>query len=123
MADLQFLKGTGVALVTPFDRNGKIDFQALGRIIEHTITGGVEYLVTLGTTGESVTLSQEEKDQVVRFTVQQVAARVPVVIGIGGNNTAELLAEMKALDTSGLTAILSSSPAYNKPSQEGIYHL
>ena len=121
MADLQFLKGTGVALVTPFDRNGKIDFQALGRIIEHTITGGVEYLVTLGTTGESVTLSQEEKDQVVRFTVQQVAARVPVVIGIGGNNTAELLAEMKALDTSGLTAILSSSPAYNKPSQEGIF--
>ena len=121
MADLQFLKGTGVALVTPFDRNGKIDFQALVRIIEHTITGGVEYLVTLGTTGESVTLSQEEKDQVVRFTVQQVAARVPVVIGIGGNNTAELLAEMKALDTSGLTAILSSSPAYNKPSQEGIF--
>lgn len=121
MADLQFLKGTGVALVTPFDRNGKIDFQALGRIIEHTITGGVEYLVTLGTTGESVTLSQEEKNQVVRFTVQEVAARVPVVIGIGGNNTAELLAEMKALDTSGLSAILSSSPAYNKPSQEGIF--
>ncbi|HMS28932.1 MAG TPA: 4-hydroxy-tetrahydrodipicolinate synthase [Saprospiraceae bacterium] len=121
MADLQFLKGTGVALVTPFDRNGKIDYQALGRIIEHTITGGVEYLVTLGTTGESVTLSQEEKNQVVRFTVQEVAARVPVVIGIGGNNTAELLAEMKALDISGLSAILSSSPAYNKPSQEGIF--
>lgn len=116
-----FLKGTGVALITPFDADHKIDFPALSKIINHCIDGGVDYLVSMGTTGEAATLSFEERMSVIYFTVKEVAGKVPVVAGMGGNNTAELVHEIQALNTNGISAILSSSPAYNKPSQEGIY--
>lgn len=117
----QFLRGTGVALITPFDANDKIDFTSLSRIIQNCIQGGVDYLVTMGTTGEAATLSFEERMSVIYFTVKEAAGKIPVVAGIGGNNTAELVREINALNTNGISAILSSSPAYNKPSQEGIY--
>jgi 4-hydroxy-tetrahydrodipicolinate synthase len=116
-----FLKGTGVALITPFDANYKIDFSSLAKIINHCIDGGVDYLVTMGTTGEAATLSFEERLSVIYFTVKEVNGRVPVVAGLGGNNTTELIHEFKTLNTQGISAILSSSPAYSKPSQEGIY--
>lgn len=117
-----FLRGTGVALITPFDRHQKIDFPALSKIINHCIQdGGVDYLVPMGTTGESVTLSLEERFEVIEFTVKESAGKVPVVAGMGSNNTAALLEELKQLNTLGISAILSSSPAYNKPSQEGIF--
>jgi 4-hydroxy-tetrahydrodipicolinate synthase len=116
-----FLKGTGVALITPFDANHNIDFPALSKIIHHCINGGVDYLVSMGTTGEAATLSFEERMSVIYFTVKEAGGKVPVVAGMGGNNTAELIHELSALNTNGISAILSSSPAYNKPSQEGIY--
>ncbi len=115
------MKGTGVALVTPFNNDGSIDFDSLAKIIEHCISGGLEYLVVLGTTGEGPTLSKEEKKQVFKFAAQQVAGRVPLVAGIGGNDTREVIETMKAFDTTGYSAILSVSPYYNKPNQEGIY--
>lgn len=121
MNPYQFLRGTGVALITPFDPSGQIDFPALSKIIHHCIRGDVEYLVSMGTTGEAVTLSLEERYAVMAYTVKEAAGKVPVVVGIGGNNTAELCHELQQLDTTGISAILSSSPAYNKPSQEGIY--
>jgi 4-hydroxy-tetrahydrodipicolinate synthase len=114
------LKGLGTALVTPF-KNGEIDYEALEKLIEHQISGGVDYLVTMGTTGESVTLTKTETERIVRFTVEQAAGRVPVVVGIGGNNTTQLRQTISQFNFDGITAILSSSPAYNKPSQEGIY--
>lgn len=117
----QFLLGTGVALITPFDSENKIDYPALSKIIRHCIAGGVDYLVTMGTTGEAATLTLEERLAVIYFTVKEAAGKVPVVAGMGGNNTAELIAEIKSLNPDGISAILSSSPAYNKPSQEGIY--
>jgi 4-hydroxy-tetrahydrodipicolinate synthase len=116
----QKLKGTGVALVTPFNQNGEIDFEGLGRVIDHSINGGVEYLVSLGTTGESVTLSKEEKKEILKFTVAHNAGRVPVVAGFGGNNTVELIRDITAQDFTGIDAILSVSPYYNKPTQQGI---
>lgn len=119
--DHQFLNGTGVALITPFQSNGNVDFSSLSKIIHHCISGGVEYLVTMGTTGEAVTLSLQERMEIMRFTVKESGGRIPVVAGIGGNNTAELCKEMDQLDHEGIAAILSSSPAYNKPSQEGIF--
>jgi 4-hydroxy-tetrahydrodipicolinate synthase len=113
--------GTGVALVTPF-RNGQIDFDALTRIIDHVINGGVEYVVSLGTTGEATSLSDDEQSAVIRHTIKTVAGRVPIVAGqFGGNNTAQVCEKLKAFDPTGISAILSSSPAYVKPSQEGIY--
>lgn len=115
------LSGTGVALVTPFNKNGKIDYKGLGKLIDHCINGGVEYLVSLGTTGESVTLSKEEKAEVLRYTVEKNAGRVPVVAGFGGNNTAEIISELKTANLKGVDAVLSVSPSYNKPTQEGIY--
>lgn len=119
--DHQFLNGTGVALITPFQSNGNVDFSSLSKIIHHCISGGVEYLVTMGTTGEAVTLSLQERMEIIRFTVKESGGKIPVVAGIGGNNTAELCKEMDQLDHEGIAAILSSSPAYNKPSQEGIF--
>lgn len=113
--------GTGVALVTPFS-NGQIDFDALTRIIDHVINGGVEYVISLGTTGEATSLTDAEQEAVIRHTVNVVAGRVPVVAGhFGGNNTAQVCEKLKAFDPTGIAAILSSSPAYVKPSQEGIY--
>ncbi len=116
-----FLRGTGVALITPFDLHQHVDYDALAKIIHHCISGGVDYLVTMGTTGEAATLSLEERLAIIHFTVKTAAGKVPVVAGMGGNNTRELVREIKMLNTEGISAILSSSPAYNKPSQEGIY--
>ena len=115
------LSGTGVALVTPFTANKSIDETALARVIEFVLDGGVEYIVTLGTTGETPTLSREEKIRIARFTVEVVNNRVPVVIGAGGSDTREVIREIEKLPTDHSTAILSASPYYSKPSQEGLY--
>ena len=116
------LKGTGVALVTPFKKDKSIDFTALENLIDIQIAGGLDYLVTLGTTGESVVLSDEEKIEVFNCTVKKVNGRVPIVIGIGGNDTAAVIKSFSKFDLSKVVAILSVSPYYNKPSQEGLYH-
>jgi len=113
--------GTGVAMVTPFHADGEVDYEGLRRLIDFLIEGGVEYLVSLGTTGESVTLSKDEKKKIWSFTAEVNNGRVPLVAGIAGNNTAEVINEIKAFDTKGYDAILSASPNYNKPTQEGIY--
>ncbi|MGY3213886.1 4-hydroxy-tetrahydrodipicolinate synthase [Mucilaginibacter sp. HD30] len=113
--------GTGVAIITPFQQNGEIDFDALKTLIEYLIEGGVEYIVSLGTTGENVVLNAEEKKKVWAFTAQAVNGRIGLVAGIGGNNTADVVEQIKAFDTTGYDAILSASPSYNKPTQEGIY--
>lgn len=113
--------GTGVAIITPFQQNGAIDFNALESLINYLIEGGVEYIVSLGTTGENVVLSAEEKKKVWAFTAAVVKGRISLVAGIGGNNTAEVVEQIKAFDTTGYDAILSASPSYNKPTQEGIY--
>ncbi|MDB5000473.1 MAG: 4-hydroxy-tetrahydrodipicolinate synthase [Mucilaginibacter sp.] len=113
--------GTGVAVVTPFQADGQVDYSALKTLIDHLVNGGVEYLVSLGTTGESATLNKEEKKKVWEFTAEAVNKRVHLVAGIGGNNTYETVAEIKAFDIAGYDAILSASPHYNKPTQEGIY--
>ena len=115
------LRGTGVAQVTPFNAKGEVSFAGLEKVINHSINGGVEYLVSLGTTGESVTLNKEEKLEILRFTVEKAAGRVPVVAGFGGNNTAEVIKDIEGFDFKGVDAILSVSPYYNKPTQEGIY--
>ena len=117
----QQLRGTGVALVTPFAKDGSIDFTALGKVINHVIKGGVEYLITLGTTGETPTLSKEEKIAIIEFTFSHTAGRVPVIVGVGGNNTAEVISDLQKFPLSEAIAVLSVSPFYNKPSQEGIY--
>lgn len=114
------LRGTGVAIVTPF-RNLQVDYEALAALIEFNLTNGVEYIVTLGTTGETPTLTKEEKKQIAKFTVEKINGRAPVVIGIGGNNTHEIVEQLEKEDLSSYTAILSVSPYYNKPSQQGIY--
>ena len=115
------LRGTGVAMVTPFNEDRSIDFKGLSNLIEHLIDGGVEFLVSMGTTGESAVLSNEEKDNVVAFSKEKINGRVPFVVGIGGNNTAAIVDQIKATDFTDVDAILSVSPAYNKPTQEGIY--
>lgn len=113
--------GTGVALITPFNKKFEIDFAALERIIEHVINGGVDYIVTLGTTGETPVLSKEEKLEVINFTKYIVNKRIPLVVGIGGNNTAEIKSQLQDFNFNGYDAVLSVSPYYNKPNQEGIY--
>jgi 4-hydroxy-tetrahydrodipicolinate synthase len=117
---MKIFSGTGVALVTPFHK-GNIDFDALEHLINHCINGGVEFLVSLGTTGESVTLSPSEQHQVLDFTVKIVNKRVKIVAGFGGNNTAAVIKAIQAYHFEGIDGILSASPAYNKPSQEGIF--
>ena len=114
-------RGTGVALVTPFHSDGSIDFASLSKLIDHVIHNGVDYLVALGTTAETPTLSKDEKKQVLAHVVQHNAGRVPVVCGMGGNNTAEVLSLIAEYDWTGVSGILSVSPYYNKPTQEGIY--
>ncbi len=118
---MEQLIGTGVALVTPFREDLSVDVGALERIVEHNIQGGVDYLVMLGTTAESATLSQAEKQLVVDIVVRANAGRLPLVLGVGGNNTMAVANELKTLDLSEIDAILSVSPYYNKPTQEGIY--
>jgi len=115
------LRGTGVAVVTPFNEDRNIDFRALSNLIDYLIVGKVEYIVSMGTTGESVVLTKEEKEKVVSFTKEKINGRVPFVVGIGGNNTAAIVEQIKTTDFTGVDAILSVSPAYNKPTQEGIY--
>lgn len=114
------LTGTGVAIVTPFHKNGSVDFKSLSRLVEHIIKGKCEYLVPLGTTGESVTLNMNEKKAVVDCVLETNANRLPVVLGLGGNNTQEILEKIRQSDFEGISAILSVSPYYNKPSQKGI---
>jgi 4-hydroxy-tetrahydrodipicolinate synthase len=115
------LTGTGVALVTPFNEDKSIDFESLHKLIDFVIEGGVNYVVTLGTTGETPTLSKEEKIEIINKTFSIVSGRVPVVVGVGGNNTAAVIKEIETLPIEKATAILSASPYYNKPSQEGLY--
>ncbi|TAF43745.1 MAG: 4-hydroxy-tetrahydrodipicolinate synthase [Sphingobacteriales bacterium] len=115
------LKGTGVALITPFLANLEIDYASLERCIEHILKGSVEYIVVLGTTGETATLTDKEKETIFTFTTKIVNNRVPLVAGIGGNNTAEIVKQVNNFNTPGYVAILSVSPYYNKPTQEGIY--
>ncbi|HUH32370.1 MAG TPA: 4-hydroxy-tetrahydrodipicolinate synthase [Daejeonella sp.] len=114
--------GTGVALVTPFNTDGSVDYNGLRNLINYIIGGGVEYLVSLGTTGETATLGADEKKAIWEFTAEVNAGRVPLVAGIGGNSTSEVSSQIKSFDVSGYDAILSVSPYYNKPTQEGIYH-
>lgn len=121
MAIQHQLRGTGVALVTPFTKEGNVDFTALGKVIDHVIKGGIDYLVTLGTTGETPSLSKEEKIAIIEFTFSHTAGRVPIIVGVGGNNTAEVISDLQKLPLSEALAVLSVSPFYNKPSQEGIY--
>lgn len=113
--------GTGVALVTPFKEDGSVDFDGLKKLIDHMVEGGVDYLVSLGTTGESSTLNKKEKSEVWSFTAAVNNGRLPLVAGIGGNDTAAVIESIKAFEHEGYDAILSASPNYNKPTQEGIY--
>jgi len=117
------LKGlsTGVAVITPFTEEGAVDFDALKRIIHFLIDEGIDYLVALGTTGESVTLTTEERNAIFGTFVREVNGRAPLVMGLGGNNTATLIHEFQHIDTKGFDAILSVTPYYNRPSQEGLY--
>ena len=115
------IKGTGVALVTPFNEDKSVDYKGLENLLNHVIDGGIDYLVLMGTTGERVTLSKGEKVAVVDFCKKINNSRIPVVLGIGGNNTMQVVADIKSANLDGIDAILSVSPAYNKPSQEGIY--
>lgn len=117
------LKGlsTAVAVITPFTEEGAVDFDALKRIIHFLIDEGIDYLVALGTTGESVTLTTEERNAIFGTFVREVNGRVPLVMGLGGNNTATLIHEFQHIDTKGFDAILSVTPYYNRPSQEGLY--
>lgn len=117
----QTLRGTGVAIVTPFRKDDEVDFTALGNLIDFIINGGVEYIVTLGTTGETPVLSKEEKADIITFTYERVNDRVPVIVGIGGNDTRSLVKELQYFPLKKATAILSASPYYNKPSQEGLF--
>ena len=114
-------KGTGVAVITPFKNDLSIDFAAMGRIIEHIIAGGVNYIVLLGTTGESSTLNREEKSALTSFAVEAIGKRVPLVVGIGGNNTSDIVSYIRQSDMDGVDAILSVAPYYNKPCQKGLF--
>ncbi|MGI8637692.1 MAG: 4-hydroxy-tetrahydrodipicolinate synthase [Segetibacter sp.] len=115
------LRGTGVALVTPFNEKQEVDFDAYGRLIDFVLHGGVEYLVVLGTTGETPTISKQEKIDILQYTYDKVGLNVPIVVGIGGNNTNEVINELETFPLQKATAILSASPYYNKPSQEGLF--
>ncbi len=115
------LRGTGVAIVTPFQQDYSVDYTALEKVINFVIENGVEYIVTLGTTGETPTLSKEEKKAIAEFTYEKINGRVPVIVGIGGNNTAEIVRELKAFPLKEAVSVLSVSPYYSKPSQEGLY--
>jgi 4-hydroxy-tetrahydrodipicolinate synthase len=113
--------GTGIALITPFKEDRSVDYQALENLVNYAIEGGVEYLVCLGTTAETPTLTKQEKAEIVSSIKTANGGRLPLVLGIGGNNTAEIMQEFSTTDLSDFAAVLSASPAYNKPSQEGIF--
>jgi 4-hydroxy-tetrahydrodipicolinate synthase len=114
-------QGTGVALVTPFNTDGSVDYNGLKNLINHLVDGGIDYLVSLGTTGETATMTKDEKKKVWAYTAEINNNRLPLVAGIGGNNTLAVAEDIKSFDTNGYSAILSVSPYYNKPTQEGIY--
>ena len=115
------LKGLGTALITPFDANGKVDYEALERLLETQLKGFVDYIVVLGTTGEAATMTEDEKAQVRTFIREYVHGRLPLVLGVGGNCTAAVCESLRTIDLSGFAAILSVCPYYNKPNQEGLY--
>jgi 4-hydroxy-tetrahydrodipicolinate synthase len=115
------LTGMGVALITPFKEDESIDYNALGRLVDYQIQNGIDYLVVLGTTAESATLTEEEKKEVAAFVIHRVKGRVPIVLGVGGNCTRAIVECLKTKDFTGVDAILSVTPYYNKPSQEGLY--
>ena len=114
-------KGTGVAIVTPFKTDLSIDFAALGRVVNHVIDGGVNYIVAMGTTGESVTLTKDEKKAIISYVAEAIDNRVPLVVGIGGNNTQEVINSIRQSNLSGVDGILSVAPYYNKPTQRGLF--
>ncbi|MDP4222519.1 MAG: 4-hydroxy-tetrahydrodipicolinate synthase [Bacteroidota bacterium] len=114
-------KGTGVAIVTPFKNDSSVDFASLGRVVNHVITGGVNYIVVLGTTGESVTLTKDEKHAVISYVTEAADKRVPLIVGIGGNNTQEVINSIRHTDLTGIEGILSVAPYYNKPTQRGLF--
>jgi len=118
---MEIIKGTGVALITPFNEDLSIDYIGLEKLINHQINGGIDYLVLMGTTGESTVLSKEEKQAIIAFCIKINNGILPIVLGIGGNNTLALVEEIKHTNFTGVDAVLSVSPCYNKPSQEGIY--
>ena len=115
------IKGLGTALITPFDANGKVDYEALARLLDTQLTGFVDYLVVLGTTGEAATMTEKERAEVRTFIRQYVNGRIPLVFGVGGNCTAVVCESLKTIDLRGYEAILSVCPYYNKPNQEGLY--
>ena len=110
-------KGTGVAIITPFRSDTSVDFNAFGKVVNYVIDGGVDYIVAMGTTGEASTLNRDEKKAIICFTQEAINGRVPLVIGVGGNNTQEIINQIKSLDLSGTDAILSVAHYYNKPRQ------
>ncbi|MEO5984998.1 MAG: 4-hydroxy-tetrahydrodipicolinate synthase [Ferruginibacter sp.] len=115
------LRGTGVAIITPFKKNREVDYTALEKVINFIIDNGVNYIVTLGTTGETPVLSKKEKIEIIHFTCDKINDRVPIVVGMGGNDTASLIKDLKTFPLQKAVAILSASPYYNKPSQEGLF--
>ena len=115
------LAGVGAAMITPFTRDGRVDYEALARMVDHVIEGGVDYIVALGTTAETPTLYMPERAVIAMFITNQIAGRVPLVMGCGGNSTSEVLDQLREFDLRGADAILSVTPYYNKPSQEGLY--
>ena len=115
------LKGLGTALITPFDANGKVDYEALARLLDTQLSGFVDYIVVLGTTGEAATMEEKEKHEVRTFIRKYVNGRLPLVLGVGGNNTAAICETLRTMDLSGFCAILSVCPYYNKPNQEGLF--
>lgn len=114
-------KGVGVAIVTPFKNDSSIDFSALGRVINHIIKGGVNYIVIMGTTGESATLTKDEKQAIISYVLEAVDNRVPLIVGIGGNNTQEVINSIRQTALTGIDGILSVAPYYNKPTQRGLF--
>ena len=115
------IKGLGTALITPFDANGKVDYEALARLLDTQLTGFVDYLVVLGTTGEAATMTEDERAEVQTFIRQYVNGRIPLVLGVGGNCTAVVCETLRTIDLTGFEAILSVCPYYNKPNQEGLF--
>ena len=119
--DKMYFHGLGVALVTPFTENGAVDFAAVARIVDNLIEGGVDYILVLGTTGETPTLTTDERKALIRFVRERVAGRVQLMVGVGGNCTRDVVATLRTWDLSGYDAVLSVNPYYNKPHQEGLY--
>jgi 4-hydroxy-tetrahydrodipicolinate synthase len=113
-------RGTGVAIITPFKNDSSIDFAALGRVVNHIISGGVNYIVVLGTTGESATLSKDEKQAIIAYVVEVTDGRVPLMVGIGGNSTQDVINCVRQTNLTGIDGILSVAPYYNKPNQKGL---